>query len=66
MVRSQVRPKVIRVHVLDLLARRKNEIPGARTLIDLIALIDLIVGEIRAHKRKLTEVINAEMSPELR
>ena len=60
MVRSQVRPKVIRVHVLDLLARRKTEIPGARTL------IDLIVGEIRAHKRKLTEVINAEMSPELR
>ena len=60
MVRSQVRPKVILLHVLDLLARRKTEIPKAAML------TDLIVSEITAHKRTLTLAINAQTTPELR
>jgi len=59
MVRSQARPKAILLHALDILARRKTEIPSARTL------TDLIVGEIRRHKGTLTEVIDAQLSPEL-
>ena len=60
MVCSQVRPKVILLHALDILARRKTEIPTAYMLTDLIA------SEIRAHKRTLTKVISALMTPELR
>ena len=48
MVRSQVRPKVIFLHVLELLLRRKTEIPSAHVL------TDLIVNEIRQHKQMLT------------
>jgi TnpA family transposase len=60
MVRSQVRPKVILLHLLDLLARRKTEIPSTRTL------TNLIVDELEQHKRTLTEVIKTQVSPELR
>ena len=60
MVRSQVRPKVILLHLLDLLARRKKEIPSTRTL------TNLIVVELERHKRALTKVIKAQISPELR
>ena len=60
MVRSQVRPKVIFLHVLELLLRRKTEIPSAW------ALTDLIFDEIEHHKGTLTKVINAQVSPELR
>jgi hypothetical protein len=60
MVRSQVRPKLIFLHVLELLLRRKTEIPSAR------ALTDLIFDEIGHHKGTLTKVINAQVSPELR
>ena len=60
MVRSQARPKAILLHALDILARRKTEIPSARTL------TEVIVGEIRRHKGTLTEVIDAQVPPELR
>jgi hypothetical protein len=60
MVRSQVRPKVMFCHALDILARRKTEIPTA------YMLTDLIVSEIRQHKQMLTQVINAQLSKELR
>ena len=48
MVRSQVRPKVMFCHGLDILTRRKTEIPTA------YMLTDLIVNEIRQHKQMLT------------
>lgn len=60
MVRSQVRPKVILLHLLDLLARRKTEIPSTRTL------TNLIVDELEQHKRTLTEVIKTQVSSGLR
>jgi hypothetical protein len=60
LIRAQVRPKVIFLHELDVLGRRKTEIPNARTL------TDLIIGETRRHKSTLTEVINAHVPPELR
>ncbi len=60
MVRSQVRPKAILLHLFDSLARRKTEIPKA------YLLTNLITREIRAHKRTLTKVINAKVTPELR
>jgi hypothetical protein len=55
LIRSQVRPKVIFLHGLDVLVRRKTEIPNARTF------TDLIVGETRRHKGTLTEVIKASI-----
>ena len=60
LVRSQVRPKVIFLHCLDVLARSKTEIPTARTL------TDLIVGEINTHKRTLTAILDEQVVPELR
>lgn len=60
LIRAQVRPKVIFLHGLDVLVRRKTEIPNARTL------TDLILGETRRHKGTLTEVINAHVPPEVR
>ncbi len=60
MVCSQARPKAILLHVLDILARRKTEIPSARTL------TDLIIGEIKRHKGTLTKIIDAQVLPELR
>jgi len=60
LVRSQVRPKILFLHCLDVLARSKTEIPTARTL------TDLIVGEITTHKRTLTVVIDEQVVPELR
>jgi len=60
LIRSQVRPKAIFLHALDVLARRKTEIPSA------YMLTDLIVHEIRRHKGTLTEVIDAQISQELR
>jgi hypothetical protein len=60
LVRSQVRPQVLLCHMLDILARRKTEIPSARTL------TDLITEEIRRHQETLSEVMNAQMPPELR
>ncbi len=47
-------------HGLDILARRKTEIPTA------YMLTDLIVNEIRQHKHRLTQVINAQVTKELR
>ena len=58
MVRSQVRPKAILLQALDLLARRKTEIPSASLL------TELIVRELRQHKRTLTEVINTQVPAE--
>ncbi|MBI1928948.1 Tn3 family transposase [Candidatus Poribacteria bacterium] len=60
MVRSQTRPKAILLHTLDILARRKTEIPSARTL------TDLIIGEIKRHEGTLTSVIDAQVPKELR
>ena len=60
MVYSQARPKAILFHAFDILARRKTEIPRARTL------TDLILGEIGRHKAALTSVIDTQVSPELR
>jgi hypothetical protein len=60
LIRSQVRPKAMFLHALDVLARRKTEIPSA------YLLTDLIVHEIRRHKGTLTEVIDAQISLELR
>lgn len=60
MIRSQVRPKVIFRHLVDVLVRRKTEIPSAR------ALTDLIAGELRRHKGTLTEVINTQVPLALR
>ena len=51
---------MIFLHGLDVLVRRKTEIPNARTL------TDLIIGETRRHKGTLTEVINAHVPPEVR
>jgi TnpA family transposase len=57
MVRSQMRPKVIFLQVLELLEIRKTEIPSA------YALTDLIMYETQRHKRELTEAIEAHLSP---
>ena len=57
MIRSQIRPKVIFRHAVDVLVRRKTEIPSAR------ALTDLIAGELRHHEGTVTEVINAQVPP---
>jgi TnpA family transposase len=59
MVRSQVRAKGILMQLVDLLARRKTEIPTA------YQLTDLIVREILAHKRTLAKVIEEKMTPQL-
>ena len=59
LVRAQARPKVLFLHCLDSLARSKTEIPTARTLTDLIA------ETINTHKRSLTAVIEAQVSPAL-
>src|SRR5574341_109377 len=48
------------LHGLDVLVRPKTELPNARTL------TDLILGEIRRHKGTLTEVMNANVPPEVR
>jgi len=47
------------LHGLDILARRKTEIPSLRVL------TNLIIGEIKQHKWTLTQVINALLSPKL-
>ena len=60
MVRSQIRLKVIFLHALDALARRKTETPSA------YRLTDLITGEMRRHKHTLTEVIHAQLPSALR
>jgi TnpA family transposase len=60
MARSQVRPKAIFLQVLDILVSCKTEIPNA------YILTDLIVGEIRRHKRTLTDAIHARIPPATR
>jgi hypothetical protein len=60
LVRSHVRPKAMLLYALDLLARRKTEIPRAHLL------TELIVSEIRRHKGTLTEMIDAHIPVELR
>jgi Domain of unknown function (DUF4158) len=60
MVRSQMRPKVIFLHALDALARQKTETPSA------YRLTELITGEMRRHQGTLTEVMHAQLPPELR
>lgn len=60
LIRSQVRPKTMFLHALDVLARRQTEIPSA------YLLTDLIVHAIRRHKGTLAEVIDAQISEELR
>ena len=60
MIRSQVRPKVIFRHAVDVLVRRKTEVPSAR------ALTDLITGELRRHRGTLAQVVNTNLPPELR
>src|SRR5262245_957910 len=56
MVRSQMRPKAIFWHVLNLLETRKTEIPGA------FALAELITKESQHHRRELAETINRSLS----
>ncbi len=60
LIRSQARPKAIFLHALDLLARRKTDIPSA------YLLTELIVREIRRHKGTLTEAIDAQVPAESR
>jgi len=60
MVRSQIRPKIIFLHALDMLARRKTETPSASKL------TELLTGEMRRHKHTLTAVIQAQLPSELR
>ena len=60
LIRSQARPKAIVLHALDILARRKTEIPSA------YLLTELIVREIRRHKGTLTEAIDAQVPAESR
>jgi TnpA family transposase len=60
LVRSQARPQGILCHMRDILARRKTEIPSARTL------TDLITEEIRRHQGTLSDVLSAQMPSELR
>ena len=60
LIRSQARPKAIFLHALDILARRKTEIPSA------YLLTELIVREIRRHKGTLTEAIAAQVPAESR
>ena len=60
LVRSQTRPKAILIHMLEVLTRRKTEIPSARTLTNVIS------GEINRHQGTLTEVIDTQVPCELR
>jgi len=60
LVRSQAHPQVILCHMLDILARRKTEIPSARTF------TDLITEEIRRHHGTFSAVMSAQMPSALR
>src|SRR4029453_13765192 len=56
MVRSQMRPKAIFWHVLNLLETRKTEIPSA------YALTELIMKKNKQHRRELAETIDRYLS----
>jgi len=57
MIRAQMRPKTMLLHVLKLLATRKTEVPSAYTL------TELIMHESQQHKRDLTATIETHLSP---
>lgn len=58
MVRSQSRTKFIFRHVVDILERRRIEIPTS------YAITELILKENKTHKERLTKTIETYLSPE--
>lgn len=58
MFRSQIKPKFILMQIVDLLKKKKIEIPSYNIL------STLIVKEISLHKKELTETINRYLSDE--
>jgi hypothetical protein len=56
MVRSQVRPKVMLLRMVDFLKARKTEIPSAYTL------TEIILRETRQHRQDLTDAIEDRLS----
>jgi hypothetical protein len=57
MIRSQQRPKVILLHAVDLLSRRKIEVPNLFTLTALIA------KELARHKQTLAATLDTHLTP---
>jgi TnpA family transposase len=60
MVRSQLRPRLMMLKVLEILKRNKVELPSYNLL------TNLIVTEINRHKRELTKIIESHLTPENR
>ncbi len=60
MVRSQLRPRFILLQVLEILRRKKIEIPSYNIL------ANLIVGEINHHRRRLSKVIEHHLTDDCR
>ena len=60
MIRSQLRPKLIMLRIIEILISQKIEIPSYPTL------VNLIVNEIRLHKQRLTKIIESNLNSETR
>lgn len=60
LVRSQLRPKLILVEVIELLARHKVSLPSYNLL------ANLIVGETNRHKRNLIGIVDRHLTGEQR
>src|SRR5262249_47467906 len=57
MIRSQQRPKAILLHVVDILSRRKIEVPN------LFPLTAVITREITRHKQALAATLATHLTP---
>ena len=60
MIRSQLRPKLIMLRILEILISQKIEIPSYHIL------SNLIVDEIKRHKQALTKLIESKLNSETR
>ena len=56
LVRSQVRPKVLLLRMVDILKARKTEIPSVATL------TEIMLRETRQHQQELTDAIEGQLS----
>jgi len=59
-IRSQLRPKLIMIRIIEILMSQKIEIPSYTTL------VNLIVDEIKKHKQELIIIIEKQLTSETR
>jgi len=60
MIRSQLKPKLIMLRIIEILINQKIEIPSYPTL------VNFIIDETKRHREKLNKIIESHLNPKIK